>query len=183
MAIPVKTWKRNTSGLILWKPGYSPNPLGPALTADELNRFLVLIADANSVTYAAKKLGRSREAFYDHKRNNPAFSEAWDSAIAARGDWYEQRLKAKAAGKEDGDTVAVIVGLKMTGRFVERPAITQIQVNVAENRPFQEYTVAQLRAQLDAIEAPQPAIEAEAKELPSVRSYPVEEKVEGEQKP
>ncbi len=158
------TWPRNTSGLIQWKPGYSGNPQCPPLTADELQKFLDLLSEAYPATEAAKIVGRHRDSFYEFKRNNADYATAWDAAVEARGDWYENRLKAKASPEGDkGDTVAVIVGLKMTGRFVERPAITQIQVNVAENRPFSQYSVEQLKAQLDALEAP--IIEAEVKEL------------------
>jgi hypothetical protein len=137
-----------------WKPGYSGNPDTPPLTSEELQAFLDLLAEAHTVSYAASVLGRRRDTFWDHKRRDPAFADAWDKALEARGDWHEERLRAKEEGKAAGDTVAIIVGLKMTGRFVEKPATTQIQVNIGENRPFQQYSVEQLKAQLDALEKP-----------------------------
>ena len=169
--VTMATYTRNTSGLIPWLPGQSGNPNTPPLTHDELQMFLDLIAGAHSASYAAEQVGRRRDTFWDHRRRDPAFAEAWEKAIEARGDVYEDLLQRKACGKADGDTVAIIVGLKMTKRFIEHPG-PAVAINVAlGERPFQEYTVSQLRAQLDAIEV-QPAIEAEVKALPEPAKKP-----------
>ncbi|MDP2948178.1 MAG: hypothetical protein Q8P22_01395 [Chloroflexota bacterium] len=156
-----------------WLPGFSGNPDTPPLTSQELQQFLDLLADAHSVSSAARELHRHRDAFYEHRSSNPDFARAWDAAIEARGDWYEDRLRGRASGEEKGDTLADIIGLKMTGRFIEPQYRDKaIQVNIAISaRPYANLSMEELTRRLAEAEAAALKAEAEARTI-EVKALP-----------
>jgi len=146
-----------------WKPGQSGNPNTPVIPPDAYQRFLDLLDDAHTVTWAAKQLGHHRDAFYEHRNHDPDFAKAWDQARSqGRADWYEERMRGRASGKEKGDTLADIVMLKVTGRVVDQPrnAAVQVSLQLIDNRPLQAYTPDQLRQMITVIETDQPALPA-----------------------
>ena len=56
--------------------------------ARKKGRFLQLLSEGRSVTYAADNVGIGRKTAY-RWRGDEAFAAAWDSAYAEGGDWYE----------------------------------------------------------------------------------------------
>lgn len=71
------------------------------------------------------------------------FAAAWNEAKESGADWYEDRLRDQAA---DGNVTAIIIGLKMKNRFVEKqevehsgkdgaPPITQVVIVKDYGRP------------------------------------------------
>ena len=118
-------------------------------TLERQERFLLLIADAHSVTHAATICGVHRSTVYDHYQVDMDFHKRFDEAIKARGDFWEERLRDLGALKGKPDTLAVIIGLKKEGRFVEPQYRQAVQVNVQiDNRPYQHLSMEELRQRL-----------------------------------
>jgi len=87
--------------------------------------FLELLQSGVTPSEAARQIGRDPAWPYVTRQENPDFAAAWDRLIpvynGVRADWYEARLKhLSGSDKNPGAVTATIVGLKMTGRFVER---------------------------------------------------------------
>ena len=113
-----------------WQPGQSGNPDTPALSPAELRAFLDLLDDAYPPTQAARLLGHRRQTFRDLCNRDPSFAAAvMEARSEGRADWYEARLRGRASGEEKGDTLATIIGAKMTGRFIE-PQYQHLLVSV-----------------------------------------------------
>ena len=118
--------------------------------ARKKGRFLQLLSEGRSVTYAADTVGIGRKTAY-RWRGDEAFAAAWDSAYAEGGDWYEDRLRDQA---EAGNTTATIVGLKMRGRFVERQQVeakVEGAININVNTLMKTFTIEELRAIRDEL--------------------------------
>ena len=156
-------WKPGESGnpagkAPSWLPGQSGNPDTPALPPETFDRFIELLGEAHTVTAAARILGHHKDSFYARRAIDPEYTAAWDYARSeGRADWYEARLRGRAEGTEKGDTLSVIIGLKMTRRFVENPAV-QIQTNVqiqaarSADGALQSYSVEQIKAMIEQME-------------------------------
>ena len=133
-------------------------------TPELQTRFLDYLADAHSVKTAAKLCGINRDTAYDLRSRNPSFALAWDDAVKARGDFWEDQLR-RLADRPKPDTLGVIIGLKMTGRFVEeRRGQVVVSVNLNQ-QTLSSYSVDDLEAMLLALKQGQ-AIEGEVRELP-----------------
>ena len=118
--------------------------------ASKRGRFLQLLSEGHSVTYAAGKVDIGRKTAY-RWRDDEAFATAWDSAYEEGGDWYEDRLRDQA---EAGNTTATIVGLKMRGRFIERQQVeakVEGAINVNVDTLMKTFTVEELRAIRDEL--------------------------------
>jgi len=50
-----------------------------------------------------------RQTAYDWRKEDPDFAAAWDDAYECGSDWYEDKLRSKAAA---GDTACIIFALK-----------------------------------------------------------------------
>ncbi len=86
--------------------------------------FLDALAQGHSPTVAARRARIAKTTLYRWRDRDPDFAKAWDLAIDQHGgDWYEDRLRDKAA---QGDTRAIVVGLQMRGRYKDgRPGFTK----------------------------------------------------------
>lgn len=78
--------------------------------------FLKAVRKGSSVQFAAQKAKIHRNTVYLWRKQDEEFAAAWDEAKESRADWYEDRLRDQA---EAGNVTAIIVGLKMRGRFKE----------------------------------------------------------------
>jgi len=140
-------------------------------TPDRQQRFLDLIADAHSLSGAAKLVGINRDTAYDLRDRDPAFATALSLAIKARGDFWEDCLR-KLGDRERPDTLGVIIGLKKEGRFVEPQYRQQLNVSIQiSDRPLKAYTPEQLKAMLGQMELDE-VIEGEIRVLPEVTETP-----------
>ena len=111
-------------------------------------RFLDYIADAHSTTEAAKRCGINRQTAYDLRIRDPQFAAAWDEAVKARGDFWEDRLR-ELGDRPKPDTLGVIIGLKKEGRFIEPQYLPRIAVSVRiDARPYESLSIEELRRQL-----------------------------------
>lgn len=148
-----------------WQPGQSGNPNTPTFSPDVRQQFLDLLYDAHAPAAAARILGLRPMTPYDWRSQDPIFAAEWDAARNLRGDWYEERIRLKANGEAPpgADTLAIIIGAKMTGRFIEPQYAAKLAININVNRPFQDYTADQLRALIAKLEAP--VIEGEVVEV------------------
>ena len=154
-----------------WKPGQSGNPGRPLVPPKVFDQFISMLCEAHTPSWAAKALGHHRDTFYDHRNTDPAFARDWDYArTEGRADWYEERLRGRASGDEKGDTLSDIIGLKMTGRFIEPQyqAKQPIQINVNVGLEAR-YTTEQLEAMLRAVEQAQ-VVDGQVRELPMIES-------------
>jgi len=79
-----------------------------------------------SVSGSCAAAGLTPPTLYAWRQQDHRFAQAWADASNEAGDWYEDRLHDKA---EKGDTTAIIVGLKMHGRFADNPAMLIQQDN------------------------------------------------------
>ena len=87
------------------------------LTRDaKQTEFLKTVAEGRSITYAAKLVGIGRKTAYNWRGADLEFAEAWNEAVDARGDVYEDLLLESA---KSGNATCIIVGLKMYRRFIE----------------------------------------------------------------
>lgn len=86
-------------------------------TSPKQERFLLSLAEGHSVTYAAKLIRIGRRTAYNWRATDMSFAQAWDEALESGGDTWEDLLFDLAKA---GNVTAVIVGLKMRGRFIER---------------------------------------------------------------
>ena len=82
--------------------------------------FLQAVGQGSSVTFAAQAAGIHRRTVYLWRDQDPEFAKAWDEAKEAGADWYEDRLRDQA---EVGNVTAIVVGLKMKKRFVEKQEV------------------------------------------------------------
>src|ERR1041384_160770 len=82
---------------------------GVKLGYRKIQKFLDTLSSTGSVTSAAKAAGASRNAFYDLRRSNPQFREAWHRAREQGLDPLEDRLIERGA---ESDTTAAIFMLK-----------------------------------------------------------------------
>jgi hypothetical protein len=79
-------------------------------------------------------VGLGRQTFYDWRSRDAEFSKGWDQRVQERRDWYEDRLREASA---DGNVTATIVGLKMSGRFVEPNETRNLNMNFGlSDRPL-----------------------------------------------
>jgi len=83
-------------------------------------------AKGHSVTGSCAAAGVTTPTLYAWRQTDHQFAQAWADAGNSSGDWYEDRLRDKA---ERGDVTAIIVGLKMHGRFADNPAMLIQQDN------------------------------------------------------
>lgn len=86
-------------------------------TIKEKTAFLAALRDGYSVTAAAAAAGVGRRTVYDWRDKSPDFANDWEDAWESGGDWVEDKLRERM---EKGDTTAIIVGLKMRRRFIDR---------------------------------------------------------------
>lgn len=86
-------------------------------TAKNRERFLDLLSQGWSVTYAAKKIRSARRSLYDWRDADPDFAKAWDAAWDSGGDWYEDKNRKEAA---KGNMTAIFNGLRIHKRLVDR---------------------------------------------------------------
>lgn len=97
---------------------------GVALTAQDKQKFLQkLMSSAGNVSKAAQAVKIARHTAYEHKKNDPDFSQAWDNVLAAVYDQMEQELYNRAVKGWDepvfykGDMIAKI--RKKSDRLLE----------------------------------------------------------------
>ena len=124
-----------------------------AFTSERQYAFLALIADCHSITAACRIVGIERSTAYNHYNADPLFALAWEDAINARGDWWEDRLRQLGDQKKP-DTLATIVGLKKEKRFIEPQYAAKLQVQVVvDARPYAKLSMEELRQRLAQAEA------------------------------
>jgi integrase len=67
-----------------------------ALTRDEIDLFLSILAETCNVSLAARELKRSARVFYDLKKRDSGFREAWMEALREGYDHLEMELVRRA---------------------------------------------------------------------------------------
>lgn len=107
--------------------------------------FLSFISDGYSVTYAANHAQVGRQTIYDWKEIDADFAAEWAKAREAGKDWAEDKLHEAML---TGNITAIIVRLKMDGRFIDKPGV-QITMGGDSDRAESRLTDAQLRKLLD----------------------------------
>jgi hypothetical protein len=66
------------------------------LTLSARDEFLGYLRAGNTITFAARAIGMSRQGVYDHKASDPAFAAEWDQAVDEGIDVLEQEAKRRA---------------------------------------------------------------------------------------
>lgn len=112
--------------------------------------FLAQLSLGYSVKYAAQVAEAGRTTVYEWRNTIPAFAQAWAASLQDGGDWYEDQLHLRA---EKGDTTAIIVGLKMRERFVERAEAKSVNLNVHADatEALRRYSLEELDRLLEAM--------------------------------
>src|ERR1041385_6834032 len=83
---------------------------GVKLGYRKTQKFLDTLSSTGSVTSVAKAAGASRNAFYDLRRSDPQFRDAWHRAREQGLDALEDRLIER--GAESDTTAAIFIMLK-----------------------------------------------------------------------
>ena len=96
-----------------------PPPPDPAWYA----KFLVALARSPNVAGACRKVGITRPTAYRHRHDDPAFAEAWQTALDDAVDTLEANVWTRA---KKSDTLAIFM-LKAHRPGVYRETIHQIQ--------------------------------------------------------
>jgi len=136
--------------------GIEPVPESAEVVADPpwhpLKRIVLdARASGSSINGACAAAGLSTSTLYAWRQRDYRFAQAWADACVARGDWYEDQLRDQAA---KGNTVAIIVGLKMTGRFADNPAMLIQQDNRQMQVDLSGMSLDDLRGLRQALEEP-----------------------------
>jgi len=103
--------------------------MGRRLRRLQKEAFVLAIARGHSTAAAADAARIGRRTVLRWAEKDERFAAAWADAKESKGDWYEDRLREQALG---GDTSATVVGLKMSGRFVERKDINVAMLQQVE---------------------------------------------------
>lgn len=133
--VDIKYYTRDQS-MVYWGVVVSKNENDKRTSHQNLNKarskkeFVKLIATGMSVTAAANQLGRNRPTMYAWRNEDPDFAQAWEDAVNQGTDVYEDLLLEAATS---GNIQAIIHGLKMRGRYVDRYE-TKAEVEVHERK-------------------------------------------------
>ena len=120
--VEIKYYTRDAS-MIYWGIVISNDSNDKRTSNANLNKpqskkqFLKLISTGMSVTAAANQIGRNRPTMYAWRNDDPDFAQAWEDAVNQGTDVYEDLLLEAATS---GNIQAIIHGLKMRGRYVDR---------------------------------------------------------------
>ena len=103
--------------------------------------FLKAFQEVGVVSYAARAAKIGRRTHYDWLESDPEYARKVEDAKDEAADALEVELFRRALDTKKLDTTALIVGLKITGRFVERREFSgpgggpmQIQAMTPEDR-------------------------------------------------
>ena len=104
----------------------------PRIAHPKKRAFLAAYRQSGNIRASTEAAGIQRRTFYDWCEHDLIFAVAARQAKEEFADLLEAKL-AQMALRQDNVT-AIIVGLKMAGRFVER---TRSEVSGPEGRPIQ----------------------------------------------
>jgi len=108
-------------------PTHNPYKIGHP----KKHAFLAAYADSGNIRASCKAAGVVRQTYYDWQEQDDHFSTACGLAKAEYGDALEAELTRQVMS--DHNTTALIVALKMAGRFVDTPR------NEGNNAPIRRY--------------------------------------------
>jgi hypothetical protein len=121
------------------------NGNGNRLQHPKKRAFIAAYRNSGTIRAAAEAAGIDRVTYWRWTEHDPVFAAAAAQAKEEYADLLEAKL-SQLSLKQDNVT-ALIVGLKMTGRFVER---TRAEVSGPEGQPIQVQDVGKLNdAELD----------------------------------
>ena len=89
-------------------------------TVQAQKRFLDNFRQSGVVLRAAIAAGVGRQTHYDWLDKDPNYAREFEDAKQDAADLLEEELYRRALDRTKLDTTALIVGLKMTGRFKDR---------------------------------------------------------------
>ena len=89
--------------------------------------FLECLAEGWTITSAVTMAGIVRSTAYAWAERDKLFAAAWSEAEVAGGDWYEDQNRREAA---KGNMAAILNGLRMRGRIVDRLDTRNLNLNV-----------------------------------------------------
>jgi hypothetical protein len=94
-------------------------PRQTKLTDEKREKFCAELADGQSVTAAAKRIGVTRAWAYWHRSKDEGFAAEWDSAVEAGTDALEDEAVKRARNGSDTMLIFMLKG-RRPEKFKER---------------------------------------------------------------